>query len=154
MKFKLMLPILGLLLAPAAQATFHISNCTLTPPAAMIFNTNLSNGLTSTTSFSVSCTTSGGGSGVYTITLSSGSGTEAQRKLISGSNVLNYNLYQDAAFTQPWGATSGTWNAQTATGDFSNKSFTIYGKIASGAPNNSAPPGVYTDPSIIVTITW
>ena len=81
-----------------AQAKVNISNCTVTQPPTMVFVTDLLGNLTSATSFSVSCTTNGaGGSASFTVGLSAGSGTVAQRTQKKGSTVLTYNLYQDAA---------------------------------------------------------
>ncbi len=50
----------------------------------------------------------------YTISIDGGnSGSAAARHMLSGGNQLNYNLYQDAAFTTVWG--DGTSGGSTVT---------------------------------------
>jgi spore coat protein U-like protein len=84
------------------------------------------------------------------------SGTYSNRTLRSGTNILNYNLYYDAGYSEIRGNGSGgsytgsaTLNltagnpTQTATG-------TIYGKIPAG---QNVAPGTYTD-TLVVTITF
>lgn len=138
-----------------AQAKVNIASCTVTQPPNMVFITDLLVGLTSSTSFSVSCTTNGSGDpAVLSIGLSAGSGTVAQRKQFKGLAALDYNLYQDAARTVVWGDTGAALYAQFISGNVSNLTITIYGKIDNSAANLADAPGVYLDPSITLTLTW
>lgn len=49
----------------------------------------------------------GGGNATVCLYIGAGSGgvVGGNRRLLSGANVLNYNLFKDAAFTQIWGST-------------------------------------------------
>ena len=92
-----------------------------------------------------------------TSTYSTGSsGSYAVRTLRSGSNLLNYNLYFDAALTQVRG--DGTGGSQTGSASFTlnnrnpvqSTSSVIYGRIPAG---QDVVPGSYSD-TIIVTIIY
>ena len=84
------------------------------------------------------------------------SGTAAARHMLSGVNILNYNLYLDTAYTQIWGDGTGV----TRTGGTSMRlrrrnptqsvTVPIYGR-APALQNPAA--GVYGD-TIVVTITY
>lgn len=138
-----------------AQAKVNISSCSVTQPPTMVFVTDLLAGLTSSTTFSVSCTTNGSGDpAILNIGLSAGSGSVAQRTQTKGSAALGYNLYQDAARTAVWGDTGAVQYAQSISGNVSNLSITIYGKIDNTPANLADAPGVYSDPSITLTLTW
>lgn len=84
----------------------------------------------------------------YTVTLSTGSGTYASRKMTKGASQLLYNLYTDASRVTIWGdGTAGTSTVQ----DHSNKkTYTIYGKVP--ARQNPA-MGAHSD-TIVVTVTF
>jgi spore coat protein U-like protein len=139
----------------SAQAKVNISSCSVTQPPTMVFVTNLLTGLSSSTTFSVSCTTNGTGDpAILSIGLSAGSGTVAQRTQKKGSAALGYNLYQDAARTVVWGAAGAAQYAQSISGNVSNLSITIYGKIDNTPANLADTPGAYSDPSITLTLTW
>ena len=80
-----------------------------------------------------------------------GNGSYSPRKMSSGTNKLQYNLYKDSAHTQIWGnGTSGTvTNTGSAVASVALK-FTVYGQV----PAQALPaPGSYTD-SITVTLTY
>jgi len=146
------------LLAPAAHA---VVSCTVsaTGPAFGIYNPlsaapTLANGQVTAT-----CTRVSGGTQTVTLTssYSMGSGTSfAARTLRSGTNILNYNLYYDAAFTQIRGDGSGGSQTGGATLTVSrgtptaSVTSTIYGRILAG---QDVAPGLYTD-TIVVTITY
>ena len=121
-----------------------------------------------TGSVAVTCVwTSSGGSGVQrigpVISLSAGlpPGSYAQRRLRSpGGDLLNYNLYVDAARTQIWGnGSSGTFTAPTSPATLNLRpsgrprtgSRTIYGRMPAGQVN--AVPGSYSD-TITVTVNF
>ncbi len=84
----------------------------------------------------------------YTIDLGTGAGTVAQRKMTSGANGLNYNLYTTAARGTVWGAGSVTGATSGVTGTASH---TVYGRIP--ASQTTVVPGSYAD-SIVVTVTF
>ena len=91
--------------------------------------------------------------GFYTLRIDGGtSGDPASRYMPSGPNQLNYNLYQDAAYTTIWGdGTSSTSPVvQTLPPGMSGMAFnmdhTVYGRsFASQDP----PPGAYADVPIV-----
>ena len=139
-----------------AQAAVKISSCSVTTPPTMVFVTNMLGNLTSATSFSVSCTTNGaGGTASFTVALSAGNATVAQRKQKKSTTDLTYNLYLDAGRTTVWGdGTTGAVYAQAISGNISNQSITIYGLIDNSTANKADPPGIYTDPTITLTVGW
>lgn len=137
-----------------AQAGQNIKNCSVTQPPTMVFVTDLLGSLTSATTFSVTCFTAGQGTASFTIGLSAGTGTIAQRTQKKGSTVLTYNLYQDAGRTTVWGDTVANQLTQTISGDITNQSFTIYGKIDNTPANLADGPGAYSDPTITLTLGW
>lgn len=87
---------------------------------------------------------------LYTISLSSGSGTYADRTMTNGGNSLVYNLYVDVTRLILWGdGSSGTSTvAGTGTGLLINTP--VYGRVPSG---QFVPAGNYTD-SIVVTVSF
>lgn len=62
----------------------------------------------------------------YSVSLSPGSGTYANRRMFSGANVLNYNLYIDPLRLTVWG--DGSAGTSTVSGSISNH-YTVYGRI-------------------------
>jgi len=84
----------------------------------------------------------------YTVGLGTGAGTVAQRKMTSGANELNYNLYTDAARGTVWGGGSVSGSTSAITG---NASHTVYGRIP--ASQTTVVPGTYAD-TIVVTVTF
>lgn len=122
---------------------------------------------TGTVSVRCTWTSSGGSSGAQrvspVISLSAGlpPATMAQRRLRTATgDLLNYNLFRDAARTQVWGdGSSGTFTAPTSpatlvlpsSGNPRTGSRTIYGRMPAGQTN--AAPGSYAD-TITVTVTF
>ena len=85
----------------------------------------------------------------YTIGLNQGNGTGASivtRKMISGSNILNYSLYQNVNNTIVWGDVIGT-NTVAGAGTGSTQNYTIYGLVPAG---QNVPTGTYND---IINVT-
>ena len=113
----------------------------------------------STGTLRVTCNGSGTGSAnvTLTVTLSTGlSGSYATRKMFSGANALNYNIYWSAAYNQivgdgtggSFGGTAGPFpvpagGSNTATG-------TLYGLVPA---SQDVVPGAYSD-VITVTVTY
>lgn len=100
-----------------------------------------------TGSITVTCTTGG----AYSIALDDGlHNVAAQRNAQSGSNLLAYDLYKDAARGTVW---TGAAAPVTGTGDSSAQVVPVYGRIAAGLPfalSNGTP---YTD-TVLVTLTY
>ena len=83
----------------------------------------------------------------FTVTLSAGSGTFAERRMSAGAAQLRYNLYTNASRTIVWSdgiAGSGVSSSG------SNVNLTIYGRIAAG---QNVPAGSYVD-TLTVTVTY
>lgn len=149
---------LGLLMPPGAYAASStIQTCTASTPD-MTFNTNLIAGVTSATTITVTCTWNAGtGNAGQTVTIGLGAGTsgsESQRKLKSGSNVLTYNLYQTTAYTPYWGSAINAATLTVKPNDNHTYPITVYGRIDNTPANLAAPPGTYTDPAILVNLSW
>lgn len=62
------------------------------------------------------------------------------RQLVSGANVLSYQLFTDEALSDVWGNTLATGVSHTGTG--AAASFTVYGSIPGG---QNVPLGAYVD---------
>jgi spore coat protein U-like protein len=84
----------------------------------------------------------------YTIMLSSGDGSLLQREMQSGTNVLYYNLYTDAARSMIWG--DGTSGTSIVSGSGTLATYSVYGLIPGG---QNVPAGVYSD-SLVVTLNF
>ncbi len=83
-----------------------------------------------------------------TISLSTGTGTYAARKMTRGVDQLTYNLYSDATRLLVWGDGSGSTSTVGAV--ITSVNFTVYGRIP-GSQN--IPAGSYSD-TITVTLTY
>ena len=105
---------------------------------------------TGTASFSVSGCINGGRTYVATLSIG-GANVYSPRKMASGSNSLDYNLYTDPTYTTIWGSGSGgTSSVSNTNNGASAMTHFIYGKITAG---QDAAVGSYTD-SIIITIAF
>ena len=94
--------------------------------------------------------------GSFSVSLGPGiSGDQLARTLSAGgSNILNYNLYRDAARSQVWGdGTPPTFvvsGIRSGGGRPTNYSYPIYGRIfANQGPN----PGIYSD-DVLATVLF
>ncbi len=156
--------LLGLILllaaAPAARAAVTV-NCTVTAGgiAFGIYNPFNTVGDASTGSLVVTCTGSGTGTTTVTVdvSLSTGiSGTYSTRTMLSGVNVLNYNIYWSAAYQQIMGnGTGGSYSGQAgpiaiSAGGSVQATGTMYGYVP---PQQNVAPGGYSD-VITVTVTY
>lgn len=148
------------LLAPLAQAATTV-NCTASAGgiAFGIYNPLIALVNASTGTLKVTCNGSGTGSTNVTVnvTLNSGlSGSYATRKMFSGANALNYNIYWSTAYTQIMGdgtggsfaGTAGPFNVPAGGSNFATG--TMYGLIPA---SQDVVPGSYTD-VITVTVTY
>jgi spore coat protein U-like protein len=84
----------------------------------------------------------------YTIALSPGNAAQSDRRMLSGANILAYNLFTDATRTAVWG--DGTGATLTVSGSGIAGGHPIYGRIP--ARQNVA-VGIYSD-AITVTVTF
>jgi spore coat protein U-like protein len=113
---------------------------------------------TATGTYLVTCTASGNGSATVsgTLSLSSGlSGKFATRTLVSGANILNYNIYMTPTYQQILGdGTAGTYQESASgtvtSGQVYQVGGSFYGQIPAG---QEVPPGGYSD-TIVVTVAY
>jgi spore coat protein U-like protein len=154
--------------APMAQAGTATSNltvqititasCTINA-ATLDFGSNAGTTLVATnidasTTVSVTCTNGS----PYSIGMDNGANVSgSQRRMKSGANFLNYNLYVDAGRTNAWTTAASNSTCTSAnscflgSGSGSAQSVSIYGRVPS---TGSAPPtGTYTD-TVTMTITY
>ncbi len=153
---------LGLLLAtaPAARAAVTV-NCSVTAGgiAFGVYNPLNTIGDASTGTLLVTCTGSGTGSTSITVdvSLSTGiSGNYMKRTMVSGTSVLDYNIYWSSADTQIMGnGTGGSYSGQAGpititAGGSQQATATMYGYAP---PQQDVAPGGYSD-VITVTVTY
>jgi spore coat protein U-like protein len=150
---------LALTFVLAAAATFCATDaargalsCTISAVGVSFGTYNVfgASPLDSTGSVTYTCTGIVGASRIN-ITLSRGSApTFNPRRMLKSGEILNYNLYLDAARTTIWGdATSGT-SRYGPIKPISTDTITIYGRIPAG---QDASAGSYTD-TVIATINF
>ena len=139
--------------AQTASTTIAVSATVLTDCAVialpLVFG-NYSSGSNNdaTSTITVTCTIGT----PYNIGLDAGGGagaTVTTRKLTSGSDTLDYILYQDASRTIIWGETIGADTISIASAGAID-AHTIYGRSPSG---QNVPAGAYTD-TVTVTVSY
>jgi len=145
--------------APALAAV--TVNCTVSASSLAfgIYNPLNTVATTSTGSLLITCTGTGTGSVSVTtaVTFSTGlSGTYASRKMFSGGNALNYNIYWSTQYAQIMGDGSGGSFGGTAgpftvfAGGSVPVTGTMYGRIPA---QQDVAPGGYVD-TVLVTVTY
>ena len=153
---RVVLSLAAMLLAtPGAQAALV---CTVSTSGVAFgaFNPLAGQSADSTGTISVTCIGLPLSTTSYTITIASGLGSFAARKMVSGSDNLTYNLYRNSGFTQVWGDGSGTTFTVTDSVTIPlslsiTTNYVVYSRIASG--QNTAKAQSYTD-SALVTVTY
>lgn len=149
----------ALCVAPAAKAVTVNCTVTATSIAFGIYNPLNTAATTSTGNLRVICSGSGTGSVSMSVgvTLSAGlSGSFATRKMFSGLNALNYNIFWSTAYSQVMGDGSGGSFAGSAgpftvfAGGTSTATGTMYGRVPA---QQDVAPGNYVD-TILVTVTY
>lgn len=157
--FTAMLASLALVLSEGAAALCTlVCACSVSTTAVSFGTYNPLSGsvLDATGNVRVTC---GGvlGLGVpYQIKLNKGqySSDFSPRKMASGANRLNYDLYTDASRQTIWQDASPNWVTGSITivllGGTSND-HTVYGRIPTGQP--TVPPGNYAD-TVLVTVEY
>jgi len=147
----------GAALAGTASSSMSVTatvtaNCTVSTTALAFGSVDTISGsnVDSTGSLSIVCTN--GTTWAASAGVGAGSGaTYANRRMTSGGNLLNYNIYTTAARTTVWGnGTSGTGTIP-GTGTGLTQSVTVYGRVNSG--QTSVPVGSYVD-TVAVTVTY
>jgi spore coat protein U-like protein len=113
----------------------------------------LSSQVDATTALTVNCTKNS----PYTVGLNAGTtsgATIAQRKMANGADIMNYNLYTDAARTTIWGnsAVAPLWVSGAGAGLGIAQTLTVYGRVAGGQTNLAV--GNYQENTITVTLTY
>lgn len=103
----------------------------------------------STALVAVICTN--GTEGLVTLSDGVNKGTTYRRMKNGTGDLIEYHLYNDS-YTTEIAANNGATTAYTITGDGTNQSFTVYGRILAAALTNQ-PLGAYTD-SVTMTITY
>lgn len=148
------------LIALAPSAAGAAATCSFSSTPGMSFgayNDSSAADTDSTTSIVVDCFRNAGpASADVTLQLgpSAGSGALTPRRMSSGSNRLDYNLYRDAGRSQVWGQTPGvdavtiTINGIPNNGSRSG-TFVIYGRVPA---LQNVPAGAYSD-SVQMTVS-
>jgi spore coat protein U-like protein len=151
--------------AEAGTATANLTvqvaitaSCTINT-ATLDFGSNagttlISSAINGATTVSVTCTNGS----PYSIGMDNGANVSgSQRRMASGANFLNYNLYTDAARLNAWTTAASNSTCTTTsscflgTGSGSAQSVNIYGTVPS--VGTAPPTGVYTD-TVTMTITF
>jgi len=159
-KFFLLLQmgVFGLLVTPSAvnarsaSATGIVTVAITVVPSCTVSATGLNFGAYSmlkvdaTSNVTVTCTNGTS----WAIRLGAGSGAYSNRKLTSGSNTLNYNLYTSSLNLQVWGDGSGGTGVVSGTGTGLPQARTVFGTIPALQP---ALYGTYTD-NISVVVSF
>ncbi len=126
--------------------------CSVNNPSLVFgsFNTLTgSNNVDSTATITVNCDASTS----YNIALSpGGSGTYNPRRMASGGNHLEYNLYTSAGYSQIWGDGSGGSSTVAGSALTGSRDHTVYGRIPLST-QRGASVGSYSD-SITLTVTY
>lgn len=108
--------------------------------------------LTSVGNVNIRCVGIGRGTSPVSVSLSPGnSGSFQPRKMLMGSETLNYNLYLDPGGSQIWGDGTGGTQMFSAT-SFNNQTMNlpIFGRMPAG---QDVSVGIYTD-TIIATVNF
>jgi len=141
--------------AASAQATANMAVsadvstvCTLDATPLAFGEMALTGATPGTATLSVTCT----GGGAYTVGLGNGlHNVAAQRNLVSGANVLAYDLFKDIGHATRWGDAGA--GLVSGTGNAAEQNLTVYGQITTGQALVSGNGTPYTD-TILVTLTY
>lgn len=124
------------------------ATCTLSTSPLAFGSYSATADLDATTDLSLTCSNGT----TYDIALDAGAGgtaTTASREMTSGTDILNYALYNDSGRTQTWGTSSGV-DTVAGTGTGSAQTITVYGRVPQG---QYQPVASYTD-TVNVTVTY
>ena len=143
---------------PARAHAQAVANCSVTTSfvAFGTYDPLRAEPVDSTGNVQVSCSLLGTGSSFvsYHILLSTGrSGSFVPRKMASGSNTLNYNLFIDVSRSAVWGDSNAGTSAVSSGIPLTlgmrtvTKNYPIYGRVFAG---QDVPAGTYSD---VITVT-
>lgn len=144
-------------LAQTASSSLDVSatvtpNCTVTTSPIAFGTVNTLSGSNVDGNGGVSVTCTNGTAWAASAGTGSGSGASlASRRMSSGSNVLNYNLYTNSSRNTIWGDGTASTSTIANNGTGATQSFIVYGRIAAGQA--SVPAGNYSD-TVSVTVSY
>jgi spore coat protein U-like protein len=151
---------LALLWAVAAPWLALAATCNVPARPLLVSATNLNFGnynaasgtaTTANMTVTVSCQNAADTLPAFVAALSKGvAPTYNPRQMALGANRLNYNIFNQAAFTSIWGDGTGGTLTRSYGGGGNTAAGTGFGRITTG---QYVAPGVYTD-TITVTITY
>jgi len=128
------------------------ANCTLSTSAISFGTVNPISGSNVDATGGISVTCTNGTSWTASAGVGSGSGASfAARRMSSGGNTLNYNIFTDAGRTTVWGDGTGSTATLGNSGTGTAQNVTLYGRVASG--QTAVTPGSYSD-TVAVTVTY
>ena len=142
--------------AATTSTTLNVSatvtaNCTVTSSPIAFGSVNpLGGNVDATGGITVTCTNGTAWSADAGVGAGAGA-TFVARRMTSGANLLNYNIYTDAGRTTVWGDGSGSTATIANTGTGIAQAVTVYGRVPSGQV--TVPPGAYAD-TVAVTVTY
>mgnify|MGYP001163389148 FL=1 len=151
MKNAALLIVGGLLLAanPTMMSDAAAASCTVGASGISFgsFSPLTHTVVDSTGSVTVNCTDVS----FYSISLSSGNGSYAQRRMVSGGSSLFYNLYRDASCQQVWGDGNAGASTVTLANPASGQNYVhiVYGRIPLSV-QRSVGVGLYGDVITVV----
>lgn len=136
--------LIGLIMTLSAAPLF--ANCTVNAGSVVFgdYDTLSQQALDGAGTISVSCSPATS----YSLALSTGGGSYAQRELAGIGSVLDYNLYTSVSRSIVWGDGSGS--SATVSGEGDSANHTVYGRIPA---QQNVKAGSYSD-SIVVTVTF
>ena len=143
----------GILAAAIAEAgTCTLSTTSVSFGAYNVFTATPTDG---TGQVNFQCSPGGGGGPVQSVTIhlsNGGAPSFDPRRMLRGGEILNYNLYLNAARTTIWGdGTGGTQvYAQGGLPSNSNVNINVFGRIPAGQDVSA---GIYTN-TVVATIFW
>ncbi len=128
------------------------ANCTVSTSALAFGNVNTISGANVDGAGGLSITCTNGAAWSASAGLGGGSGASfANRRMTSGANLLNYNLFTSAARTTVWGDGTGGTGLLSGTGTGVVQAITVFGRVGSG--QTSVRAGSYAD-TVAVTVTY
>lgn len=128
------------------------ANCVISTSALAFGNVNTISGtnVDGTGGLTITCTNGTPWSASAGVGAGSGA-SYTNRRMTSGANLLNYNIYTTVARTTVWGNGTGGTAAIAGTGSGAAQAVTVYGRVASG--QTGVPAGAYAD-TVAVTVTY
>jgi spore coat protein U-like protein len=123
-----------------------------------IYNPLSTTGDSAAGSWTVTCTAAGTGSATVSGTLSMSTGSSGQyatRKMMSGTNTLNYNIYVTPSYTLIFGdGTAGTYAPSESGTVTAGQVYQVAGNMYGFVPaSQDVVPGSYAD-TIVITVTY